>query len=98
MTNDAITSVIAASASATGKVFVIGAIGYISAIRPRPVPILPPHAMNAISKMNFNLVSLHGFTHEIYTLNHLCTIAHKKSHSTAYFTLSVFDIGISCNS
>ena len=58
MTNDAITSVIAASASAVGKVFVIGAIGYISAIRPRPVPILPPHAMNAISKMNFNLVSL----------------------------------------
>ena len=58
MTNDAITSVIAASASAVGKVFVIGAIGYISAVRPRPVPILPPHAMNAISKMNFNLVSL----------------------------------------
>lgn len=57
MTN-AIASVIVASASAVAKVFVIGAIGYVSAKRPRPVPILPPHAMNAISKMNFNLLIL----------------------------------------
>jgi len=57
MTN-AVTSVIAASASAVAKVFVIGLIGYVSAKRPRPVPILPPHAMNSISKMNFNLLIL----------------------------------------
>mmetsp|Transcript_493 Transcript_493/g.967 ORF Transcript_493/g.967 Transcript_493/m.967 type:complete len:521 (+) Transcript_493:240-1802(+) len=54
----AVTSVIVASASAVAKVFVIGAIGYVSAKRPRPVPILPQHAMNAISKMNFDLLIL----------------------------------------
>lgn len=54
----AIGSVIVASASAVAKVFVIGTIGYVAAIRPRPVPILPPHAMNAISKMNFDLLVL----------------------------------------
>jgi len=59
MSNDnAITSVIIASASAVGKVFVIGTIGYISAIRPRKSPILPPFAMDSISKMNFNLLIL----------------------------------------
>ncbi|KAL7539360.1 hypothetical protein ACHAWF_006385 [Thalassiosira exigua] len=57
MTN-AVSSVIVASASAVAKVFVIGAIGYVSAKRPRPVPILPPSAMNAISKMNFDLLIL----------------------------------------
>ncbi|KAL7537187.1 hypothetical protein ACHAXR_011729 [Thalassiosira sp. AJA248-18] len=55
---NAITSVVIASASAVAKVFVIGTIGYVSAKRPRPKPILPPHAMNAISKMNFNLLIL----------------------------------------
>jgi hypothetical protein len=54
----AIGSVIVASASAVAKVFVIGTIGYVAAIRPRPIPILPPHAMNAISKMNFDLLVL----------------------------------------
>ncbi|KAK1739771.1 putative auxin efflux carrier [Skeletonema marinoi] len=54
--SEAITSVIIASASAVAKVFVIGAIGYVSAIRPKAAPILPASAMNAISKMNFNLL------------------------------------------
>lgn len=54
----ALGSVIAASASAVAKVFVIGTIGYVAAIRPRPTPILPPHAMTAISKMNFDLLVL----------------------------------------
>mmetsp|Transcript_3646 Transcript_3646/g.9266 ORF Transcript_3646/g.9266 Transcript_3646/m.9266 type:complete len:551 (+) Transcript_3646:171-1823(+) len=56
--SNATTSVIIASGSAVAKVFVIGAIGYVSAKRPRPVPILPPHAMDGISKMNFNLLIL----------------------------------------
>ena len=34
----------------------IGAIGYVTAIRPKSAPILPADAMNAISKMNFNLL------------------------------------------
>lgn len=54
--SDAITSVLIASASAVAKVFVIGAMGYVSAIRPKADPILPGSAMNAISKMNFNLL------------------------------------------
>ncbi len=54
----AIGSVIVASASAVAKVFVIGTIGYVAAIRPRPNPILPPNSMNAISKMNFDLLVL----------------------------------------
>lgn len=54
----AIGSVIAASASAVAKVFVIGIIGYVAATRPRPTPILPPHAMTAISTMNFDLLVL----------------------------------------
>ena len=53
---EAITSVLIASASAGAKVFVIGAIGYVSAIRPKAAPILPASAMNSISKMNFNLL------------------------------------------
>ncbi|KAL7443704.1 hypothetical protein ACHAXM_009115 [Skeletonema potamos] len=53
---EAITSVLVASASAVAKVFVIGAIGFVSAIRPKAAPILPASAMNAISKMNFNLL------------------------------------------
>mmetsp|Transcript_15538 Transcript_15538/g.29493 ORF Transcript_15538/g.29493 Transcript_15538/m.29493 type:complete len:109 (-) Transcript_15538:3110-3436(-) len=55
MANEII-SVIIASSSSVAKVFVIGGIGYVSAKRPRPIPILPSHAMDAISKMNFNLV------------------------------------------
>lgn len=54
----AVASVVVASASAVAKVFVIGTIGYASAKRPRPVPLLPPHAMTAVSKMNFNLASV----------------------------------------
>ena len=54
--SEAITSVLIASASAVAKVFVIGAIGYVSACRPKSDPILPGSAMNAISKMNFNLL------------------------------------------
>ena len=54
--SEAIPSVIIASASAVAKVFVIGAIGYVSAIYPKSAPILPASAMNAISKMNFNLL------------------------------------------
>lgn len=53
---NAVTSVMIASASAVAKVFVILAIGYISAKRPRPTPLLPPHAINSISKMNFYLL------------------------------------------
>lgn len=56
--SEAITSVLIASASAVAKVFVIGAIGYVSAIRPKAAPILPGSAMNAISKLNFNLLIL----------------------------------------
>lgn len=56
--SNAVTSVIIAAASAVAKVFVIGGIGYVCAIRPKPVPILPPHAMNALSTMNFNLLIL----------------------------------------
>ena len=56
--SEAIISVLIASASAVSKVFVIGAIGYYSAIRPIDGPILPESAMNAISKMNFNLLIL----------------------------------------
>lgn len=54
--SEAITSVLIASASAVAKVFVIGLIGYVSAIHPKADPILPGSAMNAISKMNFNLL------------------------------------------
>jgi len=54
--SEAITSVLIASASAVAKVFVIGAIGYVSASRPKETPILPSSAMNSISKMNFNLL------------------------------------------
>ncbi len=54
--SEAITSVLIASSSAVAKVFVIGGIGYVSAIRPKSDPILPGSAMNAISKMNFNLL------------------------------------------
>ena len=57
-TTDPVSSVIIASASAVAKVFVIGGMGYISAIRPRPIPLLPPSAMNALSKMNFYLLIL----------------------------------------
>lgn len=56
--SNAVTSVIIAAASAVAKVFVIGGIGYVCALRPKPVPILPPHAMNALSTMNFNLLIL----------------------------------------
>ncbi|KAL3771604.1 hypothetical protein ACHAW5_006631 [Stephanodiscus triporus] len=52
----AVTSVMIASASAVAKVFVILAIGYVAAIRPRPIPLMPPHAINSISKMNLYLL------------------------------------------
>eukprot|EP01082_Thalassiosira_pseudonana_P001285 g1518.t1 g1518 contig10:2262714-2264279(+) len=54
--SNAITSVIIASTSATAKVFVIGGIGYWAAASKSP--ILPPHALTPISKMNFNLLIL----------------------------------------
>ena len=50
-------TVLVASASAVAKLFVVGGIGYVSAIRPKANPILPAFAMDAISRMNFNLVS-----------------------------------------
>jgi len=52
----AVTSVMIASASAVAKVFVILAIGYVAAIRPRPIPLMPPNAINSISKMNLYLL------------------------------------------
>ena len=53
---NAVTSVMIASASAVAKVFVILAVGYVAAIRPRPIPLMPPHAINSISKMNLYLL------------------------------------------
>lgn len=53
---NAVITVMIASASAVAKVFVILAIGYISAKRPRPIALLPPHAIDSISKLNFYLL------------------------------------------
>ncbi|KAL3822357.1 hypothetical protein ACHAXA_001734 [Cyclostephanos tholiformis] len=53
---NAVTSVMIASASAVAKVFVILAVGYVAAIRPRPIPLMPPHAINSITKMNLYLL------------------------------------------
>jgi predicted permease len=52
----AVASVMIASASAVAKVFVILGIGYVAAIRPRPIPLMPPNAINSISKMNLYLL------------------------------------------
>jgi hypothetical protein len=53
---NAVITVMIASASAVAKVFVILAIGYISAKRPRPIPLMPPNAIDSISKLNFYLL------------------------------------------
>lgn len=55
-TMSAVASVMIASASAVAKVFVILGIGYVAAIRPRPIPLMPPNAINSISKMNLYLL------------------------------------------
>ena len=53
---NAVITVMIASASAVAKVFVILAIGYISAKRPKPIPLMPPNAIDSISKLNFYLL------------------------------------------
>lgn len=53
---NAVITVMIASASAVAKVFVILAIGYMSAKRPRPIPLMPPQAIDSISKLNFYLL------------------------------------------
>jgi len=51
-------SVISAAASATGKVFVIGAVGYVSVLRPKGNPLIESSFVGNISRVTFNLFTL----------------------------------------
>jgi len=54
----AVGSIIAATASAVGKTFIIGAIGYISVKLPKNRPFLPYSSINMLSRFSFNVLLL----------------------------------------
>ncbi len=51
-------SIIISSASAVGKTFLIGAVGYCAVKLPRSTPILPVHSINMLSRLTFNILLL----------------------------------------
>lgn len=53
-----ILSIIIAVASAVGKTFIIGAVGYLSVIRPKGRPLLPVSSIDMLSRLTFNMLML----------------------------------------
>lgn len=51
-----ILSIIAASASAVGKTFVIGLVGYLSTKYPKDAPLIPLSSLSLLSRMTFNML------------------------------------------
>ena len=55
MSSSTIGSVIAASATANAKVFVIGVVGFVSTKIPREAPLIPPEFVDTLARVNFYL-------------------------------------------
>jgi len=58
MSSSAIVSVIAASASAVAKVFVIGSIGGLCVVVPKKAPFLPRHLVSSVARFCFHALTI----------------------------------------
>ena len=57
MTNTTV-SIIISVATAVGKTFLIGVVGYVATLKPKKKPFLPVESINMLSRLSFNILIL----------------------------------------